>query len=65
MLLGTITEMPNEYSRYARIRTDEGTYYTVEPDDIPEDAIEGREFAFKVELSGGSGGLAYAVESDY
>ena len=64
MRLGTLISMPNEYSRYGRILDSSGAGYTVEPGDIPVDADEGDQLAYKVELWGNESGLAFGLHED-
>lgn len=64
MRLGTIISTPNEYSRFGRILDGSGVGYTVESGDIPEDAEDGDEYAYKVELWGNESGLAYNLREE-
>ncbi|MBI2603378.1 MAG: hypothetical protein HYW48_10015 [Deltaproteobacteria bacterium] len=64
MRLGTLISEPNKYSRFGRILDQFGVGYTVDPGDLPEDAEEGEEYAYKVEIWGNDSGLAYNVEED-
>ena len=61
MRVGTLLQVPNEYSNFGRIIDKYGVAYSVEKGDLPEDAKVGSEFAYKVEIWG-DGGLAYGLE---
>ena len=63
--MGTVTAMPNEYSRFARIRDGSGVGYTVEVGDMPDGVEEGDELAYKVEIWGNDSGLAYDLDDEY
>jgi len=62
--IGSILAMPNQYTRYATVKDENGRNFTVEPIEIPKDAEVGKDVAFKVELYGGDGGLAYDIQED-
>ena len=64
MKLGTVTALPNEYSRFGRIQDHYGLSYTVEQGEIPEDLDEGDDVAYRVEIWGNDSGLAYDVHED-
>ena len=59
MRVGTLISIPNSYTQYARVTDQYGASYTVDPSSLPEDASEGEEFAYKVEIWGNDSGLAY------
>lgn len=63
MRVGTIISVPNEYSRFARIRDEQGIAYTLEAHKAPEDIEVDDELAYKVELWGNDSGLV--TESEY
>ena len=62
MKLGTLVSLPNEYSRFGRIRDAYGVTYSVEEGHVPPDAKEGDELAYKVEIWGNDSGLAYQLK---
>ena len=64
MRIGTIISLPDAYSRFGRIKDDDGGAYTVDPSDIPSSTSMGDRFAYKVELTSGDGGLAYGLTED-
>jgi len=64
MRIGTIISVPDLYTRYARIKDDSGGSYTVDPSDLPKNTQVGDRYAYKVELGGNDGGLAYALKDD-
>ncbi len=61
MRIGTIISLPDRYSRYARIKDDNGVGYTVDPQDLPEEASLDDRFAYKVELGSNDSCLAYSL----
>ena len=66
MAIGSIVTMPNPYSNFAQIRDETGLTHTVASADLPEDAEEGDEFAYKVEIWGNNSGIAYnLLDEDY
>jgi hypothetical protein len=62
MRVGTLLATPNDYSHYGRIKDETGVAYSVEAGDIPKGAKIGDKFAYKVEIWGGDGGIAYELE---
>jgi len=64
MRVGTLISVPNEYSHYGRIIDKYGIAYSVEEGDIPDDAKVGSQHAYKVEIWGNDGGLAYGLEEE-
>ena len=62
MRVGTLLSLPNEFSRYGRIKDNDGTAYTVDPSVIPEDADVDDSFAYKVEIWENDSGLVYKLE---
>ena len=64
MRLGTVIAMPNLYSRFSRVRDENGIAYTLEPDKIPEDIEVDDDLAYKVELWENDSGLIYEAEED-
>ncbi len=65
MRLGTIIAMPNEYSNYARVRDNvTGSAHTVDKGELPKDAQEGSEYAYKVEIWSNDSGLAHTFSED-
>ncbi|MBQ49754.1 MAG: hypothetical protein CMP10_20405 [Zetaproteobacteria bacterium] len=63
MRVGKIFSMPNEYTRFARIRDKDGSTFTVDPSLLPEGSSKDKNVAYKVEIWG-SGGLVNYVEED-
>jgi hypothetical protein len=64
MRIGTLLSMPNEYTRFARIKDQDGMSYTVDPGDLPKNIEEGDDVAYKVDIWENDSGLAYKVEKD-
>ena len=62
MRVGTLLALPNEYSRFGRIKDQDGTSYTVDPSLIPEDAQVDDRFAYRVEIWENDSGLVYQIE---
>ena len=64
MRLGTLLSLPNDFSRYGRIKDRDGTAYTVDPSVIPDGAEVDDQFAYKVEIWENDSGLVYELEED-
>jgi len=64
MRIGTILSLPDGYTKFARIKDEDGTSYTVEPGAIPKDTDVGDEYAYKVEVWGSDSGLVYSLKDD-
>ena len=64
MRLGTLLSLPDGYTRYGRIKDNDGTAYTVDAGALPKDAEVGDDVAYKVEVWGNDSGLVYAVKDD-
>lgn len=62
MRIGTVSSLPDGYSRYARIHDDNGSSYTVDPAELPKNASVGDEVAYKLDLWANDSGLAYGVK---
>ena len=62
MRIGKILSLPDETSSFGRVLDAQGVGYTVDPGDLPEDAEEGDEVAYKVELWGNDSGMAFNVK---
>ena len=62
MRIGTLLSLPNEYSRFARIKDNDGVGYTVDPSDLPKGIEEGDGVAYKVEIWENDSGLVYKAE---
>lgn len=50
MPYGTIVDVPNEYSGYARVRSEHGEEYTVHGSEVPVETAEGDSFAYHVDV---------------
>lgn len=50
MAMGTIIDMPNKHSAYARVRSEHGHEYTVSAHEISEDKKEGDQMAYRVDI---------------
>ena len=66
MRVGTMISLPDEYTRFARIKDDDGVGYTVDPSVFPPDETPevDEEFAYKVEIWSNDSGLVYYMEED-
>lgn len=64
MINGVLVGLPNEYSQFGRVKDPSGNSYTVEKSQIPEDASEGDEVAYRVEIWGNDSGVAYDLKED-
>jgi hypothetical protein len=64
MRTGTIIGLPDTYTRFARIKDDNGMSYTVDPSELPEDADVGNEYAYKLDLWSNDSGLGYSLRDD-
>ncbi len=64
MRLGTIISLPNDYSRFARIKDADGVGYTADAGVLPKGAKEGSDVAYKVEIWGNDSGLVYDVKEE-
>lgn len=64
MRIGRFIDLPNEYSRFARVKDPDGNTYTVDPDQLPKDADTETDYAYKVEIWGGGSGVAYNIKED-
>lgn len=62
MKIGTIINLPNNYSHFGRIADEYGNQYSVDNSQIPENTELGEEFAYKVEIWGNDSGLAYDLK---
>lgn len=62
MRIGTVLSLPNDYSRFARIKDTDGTGYTVDPSILPKGVKEGSDVAYKVEIWGNDSGLVYDAQ---
>ncbi len=62
MRVGTVISLPNEYTRFARVRDEDGQAYTVDPSVLPKGVKEDSELAYKVEIWGNDSGLIYEAE---
>ena len=59
MRVGTVLSLPNEYSRFARVKDADGNSYTADPSVLPKDVKEGSQLAYKVEIWSNDSGLVY------
>ena len=64
MRIGTITHMPDDYSRFARIHDEDGVSYTIDPSVLPEGADESDEYGYRVEIWENDSGLVYHMNDD-
>ncbi len=64
MRIGKLLNLPDEYTRFARIKDNDGVGYTVDPSQLPKDAEEGTEYAYKVEIWENDSGIAYNLEEN-
>ena len=66
MRIGTVISVPDEYTRFARIKDEDGVGYTVDPSHYPEDEEPDidDEYAYKVEIWENDSGLVYWMEED-
>ena len=49
-MIGRIVDTPNAISNYARIRDEYGGEYTVHGSEVPQNAEDGDEFAYYVDI---------------
>ena len=64
MRVGTILALPDDYTKFGRVKDKDGSAYTVEPSALPEGADIGDEYAYKVEVWGNDSGLIYSVKDE-
>lgn len=64
MRIGTIVNLPRGSGEYARVRDESGSDYTVHASEIPEDAKEGDDFAYLVDIWSNPSGAAATLRSD-
>lgn len=64
MRLGTIIGVPDAYTKFARIKDANGSAYTVDPGELPEDAGIDDDFAYRLDLWGNDSGLAHSLRED-
>ena len=64
MRIGTIIAMPSEYSRFARIKDNDGVGYTLDPSHLPKGAEIDDEFAYSVDIWENDSGLAYNLKEE-
>lgn len=64
MRVGTLLSLPNEYSKFARIKDADGTSYTADPSVLPKGVKEGSDLAYKVEIWSNDSGLVYEAKED-
>lgn len=50
MPIGSIVDVPNTYSGYARVRDEHGEEYTVHGSEVSQEAEDGDEFAYHVDI---------------
>jgi hypothetical protein len=62
MRIGTLVAVPDGYSHFGRVQDENGSAYSVDEGDIPKDSKVGDQMAYKVEIWGSDGGLAYDLE---
>ena len=64
MKLGSITSLPNEFTRYGKITDSRGNQFTVEENEIPKDAEIGSQYAYSVEIWENDSGIAYDLKEE-
>ena len=64
MRVGQFISLPNEYSRFGRVRDEYGTTHTVDSGQVPEGADTDSNYAYRVEIWGNDSGLAYDIQED-
>jgi len=57
MKIGTIVALPAENSRWATVKDEHGSRYTVDAGELPEEAQAGDELAYRVDFFSGSGSV--------
>ena len=62
MRLGTVVDVPNEYSRFGTIKDSYGVRYTIAQGQMPDKIEKGDQVAYKVEIWANDSGLAYGVK---